>query len=401
MGRLTEEFTLDQYSLVTSARMSYVRSKVKGVRMRCSRGEAFGRAAPTPATEGGAHLPAGRQLPELLPESVPGSTLYQRRLVDEGLAVIRTHGKPTYLITMTANPNWPELVEARAAFGIRANQQTPPSVVNRAFRLRAEALLQDLRNGSVFGHPAVYMLWVYEFQKVGSSQTACARAVVCATFTTPPPPHTHTHTHTLARVPACHCTISCLLSCISLPSLATPGVRVHDAARAQRGLPHIHIAVRVEGQQPTTPELADLHVQATLPGEDEPELRRLVSKFMIHRCVPGRCFPEQGPGVTGCGPGVGGCDRHTGRPIVPGTCKYGFPFPAQPTTTIDDGDRVRYKRGRQDSCVASYNSVLLARYQTHINVDIAATARVVAYIRKYMCKVRVVRGVRDANPRLL
>ncbi len=66
-----------------------------------------------------------------------------------------------------------------------------------------------------------------------------------------------------------------------------------------------------------------------------------------------------------------------------------------------DGDRVRYKRGRQDSCVASYNSVLLARYQTHINVDIAATARVVAYIRKYMCKVRVVCGVRDANPRLL
>jgi hypothetical protein len=54
----------------------------------------------------------GAAQPRLLPGSVPGSRAHTKRLVDDGMALITQYGNPTFWVTMTANPAWPEIQEA-------------------------------------------------------------------------------------------------------------------------------------------------------------------------------------------------------------------------------------------------------------------------------------------------
>jgi hypothetical protein len=173
-------------------------------------------------------------------------------------------------------------------------------------------LLDDLRDGSVFGRKAVYVMYVVEFQK--------------------------------------------------------------------RGLPHAHICIRLEGDQPRTAEEIDRHIRAEIPvvDDDSPdhirELHKLVKTHMIHGCYPDRCFaPSKNPAAP----------KRT-------SCKYGFPYNLQDTTTIDDANgKVFYRRRNPgDSDVASYNPTLLLKYRCHINVQFAEGIKLIKYMRKYMCKVR-------------
>ncbi len=199
LGRLAEEFVLDQYSCIQSQRRQFLLNRARQGQMRSARGEVGSglstRAAHGPVGGPGGDAnrsdrPPGRQLPPLLPSSIPGSRAYQKCLIDDGLAIMRDFGAPTLFITMTANPAWPEIAAAEEVMLGRGRRSSPSQVViNRVFRRKAELLLQDLREGLTFQQPAVYLLWVYEFQK--------------------------------------------------------------------RGLPHIHIAVRFRGEQPLTAEGVD------------------------------------------------------------------------------------------------------------------------------------------------
>ncbi len=47
-----------------------------------------------------------------MPGTVPGSLKYTQRLIDDGMALITRFGKPTYWLTMTANPAWREIQDA-------------------------------------------------------------------------------------------------------------------------------------------------------------------------------------------------------------------------------------------------------------------------------------------------
>jgi len=181
----------------------------------------------------------------------------------------------------------------------------------RIFNGYLHSLLDDLRNGAVFGRKAVYLMYVVEFQK--------------------------------------------------------------------RGLPHAHICLRVEGEQPRTAEEIDRHIRAEIPVVDEHspphirELHKLVKTHMIHGCYPERCFaPSKNPAAG----------KRT-------SCKNGFPYDLQDTTTVDEGrSKVLYRRRNPgDSDVASYNPVLLLKYRCHINVQHAEGIRLIKYMRKYMCKV--------------
>lgn len=146
----------------------------------------------------------------------------------------------------------------------------------------------------------------------------------------------------------------------------------------KRGLPHAHIAVRLQGRQPRTPDEIDTYISAEIPpnkpdGEPwEKELRELVLRNMIHRrCVPERCFKQ----------------RKRGTPRQ--SCKYGFPYALQGVTTIDDNGKVLHRRRNNgDEVVVSYNPAMLLRYKCHINVQYAESIKMIKYIRKYMCKVQ-------------
>ena len=80
------------------------------------------------------------------------------------MTVCQKLGKPTYFVTMTCNPAWPEIVAACA----QSNQKPidRPDITARVFALKLQALRQDLDKRHVLGRTTAY-LDVIEFQKRG------------------------------------------------------------------------------------------------------------------------------------------------------------------------------------------------------------------------------------------
>jgi hypothetical protein len=102
-----------------------------------------------------------RAFASVLPSSFLGSRAWTSERVADALALLRSLGKPSLLITMTTNPKWPEIVSQ-----LRPGQTALdiPVVVCRAFRGRLAALEKFLhwRFGRV-----IYQIKVVEFQKRG------------------------------------------------------------------------------------------------------------------------------------------------------------------------------------------------------------------------------------------
>ena len=83
----------------------------------------------------------------------------------DAMAIVRALGRPTYFVTFTCNPDWPEI---RAALLPGQDAQSRPDLVARVFGQKLRALLEDLTKRGIFGR-CVALLMVIEFQKRGKS----------------------------------------------------------------------------------------------------------------------------------------------------------------------------------------------------------------------------------------
>lgn len=81
------------------------------------------------------------------------------------MAIVRVLGRPTYFVTFTCNPDWPEI---RAALLPGQDAQSRPDLVARVFGQKLRALLEELTKRGIFGR-CVAILMVIEFQKRGKS----------------------------------------------------------------------------------------------------------------------------------------------------------------------------------------------------------------------------------------
>jgi Helitron helicase-like domain at N-terminus len=90
-----------------------------------------------------------------------GSQAWDSDQVTDALALARDLGKPSFFITMTSNPKWPEIVER-----LRPGQHFTdiPSVVYQAFHVRIQHLKAFIAHRF---QRLVYMITVIEFQKRG------------------------------------------------------------------------------------------------------------------------------------------------------------------------------------------------------------------------------------------
>ncbi|XP_054266859.1 uncharacterized protein LOC128989030 [Macrosteles quadrilineatus] len=161
---------------------------------------------------------------------------------------------------------------------------------------------------------------------------------------------------------------------------------VHVIEMQMRGLPHAHIVFKIDGDGPVEAADIDTIIRADIPSEEEAggRLRALVLRHMIH----GPC----------------GTDHRTDFPCwdhQKGSCTKFFPKPACETTHIDEKGFVHYirnydntgiitSRGRSvtvhDGWVVPYNSALLLKYESHINLELASTRKVMKYLFKYLMK---------------
>lgn len=97
----------------------------------------------------------------VLPASFLGSRAWAASEVADSLALCRTKGKPSFFITITTNPNWPE-IQARLAQGQTASDI--PVIVCRVFKARLEMAIKAMQKhlGKI-----IYLIRVVEFQKRG------------------------------------------------------------------------------------------------------------------------------------------------------------------------------------------------------------------------------------------
>src|SRR6266478_423159 len=87
----------------------------------------------------------------VLPSTHPGSTRHMYQLFQDSMAIARHCQKPDLFLTMTANPNWPEIQEALLELNgdtdgdpdnpsRRQQASDRPDIVARVFNQKVEAL---------------------------------------------------------------------------------------------------------------------------------------------------------------------------------------------------------------------------------------------------------------------
>jgi hypothetical protein len=143
-GRLTCEYLCDMYSRIEEERLRYIRrSKEKTGQDGTLRDEI--------EEEGNLELPS----------SFMGSRKWASEQTADSLTLARTYGPPSFFITMTCNPEWPE-IKSRLHPGQQSSDL--PVVVARAFKIRLQHLLHVIRTkmGQI-----TYLTSSIEFQKRG------------------------------------------------------------------------------------------------------------------------------------------------------------------------------------------------------------------------------------------
>jgi len=98
----------------------------------------------------------------ILPSTFTGSTRCMQQHLQDALAINRFYGGGDLFVTMTANPNWPEIKDALFP-GQSANER--PDLVVRVFHAKLTSLIKEIRGG-VLGDWAAH-LYTIEFQKHG------------------------------------------------------------------------------------------------------------------------------------------------------------------------------------------------------------------------------------------
>ena len=79
------------------------------------------------------------------------------------MAMVRKYGKPDLFLTFTCNPKWREIVENLQPGD---NIQYRNDIIARTFRMKLNALLQDINVNNILGVPIGHTM-VVEFQKRG------------------------------------------------------------------------------------------------------------------------------------------------------------------------------------------------------------------------------------------
>ena len=99
----------------------------------------------------------------MLASSFTGGPRWFNAKYEDAMALVREFGKPDLFVTMTTNPEWPEIQDILTA---DQKPQDRPDVVSRVFNLKLKQILNDLTAGEIFGQVTAYLA-VTEWQKRG------------------------------------------------------------------------------------------------------------------------------------------------------------------------------------------------------------------------------------------
>ena len=156
-GRLYHQYIVDNYSKIELGRLNFIRNNQDKLRIDKYQGlfDAMNRDdSMDPNNLGKVHI---------LPSSFTGGPRSMEQNYQDAMAGCRVHGKPDLFITITTNPNWPEILNE---LGPGQSPQDRPDLIARVFRLKLKTLMDDILKNHVLGVPVAHV-YVIEFQKRG------------------------------------------------------------------------------------------------------------------------------------------------------------------------------------------------------------------------------------------
>ena len=154
------------------------------------------------------------------------------------------------------------------------------------------------------------------------------------------------------------------------PNAGQPLYIIHSVEFQKRGLPHVHVLVKYNHECTHFDDI-DSVVSAEIP--DNPQDQELVRSHMIHRHPPHDRPPSKY------------CQRVD--EFGHRTCRFGYPQPLQPKTTVDSNGRIHYRRRKfEDQWVVPHNLPLLRKFRCHLNMEVANTSHLFQYLFKYIHK---------------
>lgn len=157
-GRLFQEFLVDKFAGIDQSRLRYLRLNQDKIRATLYSGleDAINTADETVDLN-----QLGRRI--ILPSSYIGGARHMHQRFQDAMAIVRYFRKVDLFVTVTANPKSPE-IQRELLLGQTASDR--PDLVARVFKMKKEAIINDIFKEGIFGRAASYV-YTIEFQKRG------------------------------------------------------------------------------------------------------------------------------------------------------------------------------------------------------------------------------------------
>jgi Helitron helicase-like domain at N-terminus len=149
-GRLTNEYLVDMWTREIDSRLAYIRRSQEHIRREDAE------------LMGVDNLKGSENV--FLPSSFLGSRQWCADQVADALAIAAFYGNPTFFITITANPQWPEI---QAHLRLGQTFADIPVIVARAFHSRLTLIMNAISHMFPACGAPIYKIYVIEFQKRG------------------------------------------------------------------------------------------------------------------------------------------------------------------------------------------------------------------------------------------
>ncbi len=166
-GRLIQHYLVDQFCKMEVERVSYLLQNQQSLRAEnyTALRELLGESG-VPNDESEA-VRSGRL--DVLPSTYIGGERYMRLKMHDVIATSNKMGHPDIFLTMTCNPNWPEI---RRCLLPRQSPQDRPDLCARVFSLNLKAFIEAVIKDKIFGEVVAHFR-VIEFQKRGLPHAHC------------------------------------------------------------------------------------------------------------------------------------------------------------------------------------------------------------------------------------
>ncbi|XP_022003565.1 uncharacterized protein LOC110901018 [Helianthus annuus] len=155
--KLFQQFLVDAYTMIESARLAYIKSQKPKLRT-----QTFKNLNQSVESGESDESNCGKRI--LLPSSFTGGSRYMMQKYLDAMAICKAVGYPDLFITVTCNPNWPEIY--RCLKDKRLDPQDRPDIISRLFKIKINHLIQDFKKHKFFGEIQA-SIYTIEFQKRG------------------------------------------------------------------------------------------------------------------------------------------------------------------------------------------------------------------------------------------